>query len=115
MISINWNLKLIWIYGILAEKGGGALFADCHMHMILDGCFWKDAIDRHRNGVDEGFVCETLERYRERGFTYLRDGGDRWGAGKRARELAPEYGITYRTPLTNLNQHLHQLHLILQR
>ena len=34
------------------------------------------------------------------GFTYLRDGGDRWNVGKRAREIAPEYGIRYRTPLT---------------
>ena len=30
------------------------------------------------------------------------DGGDRWGAGAKARELAPEYGITYRTPLAPL-------------
>ena len=72
------------------------------MHMILDGLYWKDAIGRHRDGVDEKFVRNTLACYRERGFTYLRDGGDRWGAGRRARELAPEYGITYRTPLANL-------------
>ena len=83
-------------------KGGGRLFADCHMHMILDGCFWKDAIGRHREQVDEPFVRATLRRYQARGFTYLRDGGDRWGAGKCARALAPEYGITYRTPLANL-------------
>jgi imidazolonepropionase-like amidohydrolase len=36
------------------------------------------------------------------GYAYLRDGGDRWDAGKRARELAPEYGIRYRTPLSPL-------------
>lgn len=30
---------------------------------------------------------------------YLRDGGDRWGVGLRARALAAEYGITYRTPV----------------
>ena len=76
--------------------------ADCHMHMILDGLFWKDAIGRHRDGVDEEFVRSTLARYQALGFTYLRDGGDRWGAGQRARELAPAYGITYRTPLANL-------------
>ena len=93
---------MISIYGILTEKGGGGLFADCHIHMILDGLFWKDAIGRHRNGVDESFIRWTLDQYRELGFSYLRDGGDRWGAGKRARELAPEYGITYRTPLANL-------------
>ena len=75
---------------------------DCHMHMILDGVFWRDAIDRHRNGPEMGFIRKVLETYREKGFTYLRDGGDRWGAGKAARELAGEYGICYRTPLAPL-------------
>ena len=72
------------------------------MHMILDGVGWKSAIGRHRDGVDAGFVRQTLARYRDLGFTYLRDGGDRWGAGKYAREIALEYGITYRTPLAPL-------------
>ena len=76
--------------------------ADCHMHMILDGVDWRKAIDRHRNGPDEGFIRRVLETYQREGFDYLRDGGDRWGAGKRAREIAPEYGITYRTPLAPL-------------
>ena len=76
--------------------------ADCHMHMILDGVDWRAAIGRHRNGPDEVFIRNVLEKYREAGFTYLRDGGDRWDAGKRARELAPEYGIVYRTPLAPL-------------
>ena len=75
---------------------------DCHVHMILDGEYWKTAIDRHRNGVDIPWIREILEHYRRAGFTYLRDGGDRWGAGAAARELAPEYGITYRTPLAPL-------------
>ena len=72
--------------------------ADCHMHMILDGIEWRNAIGRHKDGVDISFVRKTLETYQKLGFTYLRDGGDRWGAGAKARELAPEYGITYRTP-----------------
>ena len=75
---------------------------DCHMHMILDGVHWKDAIGRHRDKPDEGFIRQILSAYRDAGYTYLRDGGDRWGAGKRARELAPEYGIVYRTPLSPL-------------
>ncbi len=76
--------------------------ADCHMHMVLDGVEWKAAIGRHRNGPDEAFVRRVLEAYRREGISYLRDGGDRWGVGKRARELAPEYGIVYRTPLAPL-------------
>ena len=75
---------------------------DCHMHMILDGADWKAAIHRHTVAPKEDWIRQQLEEYRRRGFTYLRDGGDRWGAGAKARELAPEYGITYRTPLANL-------------
>jgi len=78
------------------------MYSDCHMHMILDGVDWRAAIARHKNGPDEDFLRGALKAYQDAGFTYLRDGGDRWGVGKRARELAPEYGITYRTPLANL-------------
>ena len=72
------------------------------MHMILDGYEWRTAIDRHREKPDEDFIRKVLESYRQMGVTYLRDGGDRWGAGTAARQLAGEYGITYRTPLAPL-------------
>lgn len=71
---------------------------DCHIHMALDGGYWRDALKRHMDAPDERFIRETLERYRKQGFTYLRDGGDRWDAGLRASQIAAEYGITYRTP-----------------
>ena len=76
--------------------------ADCHMHMILDGFEWRSAIARHNPVPDACWIREILKTYQSLGFTYLRDGGDRWGAGAKARELAPEYGITYRTPLAPL-------------
>lgn len=76
--------------------------ADCHMHMILDGYEWKSAIARHKEKPDETFIRQVLQVYKDLGYTYLRDGGDRWGAGKRSREIAKEYGITYRTPLAPL-------------
>ena len=66
---------------------------DCHMHMILDGYDWRSAIARHAQLPEDGFIREILSRYQALGYTYLRDGGDRWGAGARARELAKEYGI----------------------
>lgn len=75
---------------------------DCHMHMILDGQEWKAAIARHRETPDLPWIHRVLAEYKRQGFVYLRDGGDRWGAGKAARELAKDYGITYRTPLANL-------------
>lgn len=76
--------------------------ADCHMHMILDGYEWKSAIARHKEKPDEDFIRQVLGTYQKLGYAYLRDGGDRWNAGKRAREIAAEYGITYRTPLAPL-------------
>ena len=71
---------------------------DCHMHMILDGEDWKNAIHRHSEAPRTDWIRQQLQRYQQLGITYLRDGGDRFGAGKAARELAPEYGITYRSP-----------------
>ena len=76
--------------------------ADCHMHTILDGIEWRSAIARHNPVPDEGWIHAMLKTYQQLGFTYLRDGGDRWGAGAKSRELAPAYGITYRTPLAPL-------------
>lgn len=73
--------------------------ADCHMHMLLDGVDWRAAIAGHANGPDLPLIRRRLAQYQKLGFTYLRDGGDRWGVGKAARDLAGEYGITYRTPL----------------
>lgn len=78
------------------------MLCDCHMHMILDGDNWRTAIHRHREAPDIPWIRAQLETYRRLGFDYLRDGGDRWGAGKAARALAPEYGIRYRTPLAPL-------------
>ena len=78
------------------------MLCDCHIHMVLDGDNWRSAIDRHRNGPDILWIRGVLERYQRLGFSYLRDGGDRWGVGKTARALTPEYGICYRTPLAPL-------------
>lgn len=72
------------------------------MHMVLDGAYWKSAIARHSEKPDIPWIRQVLETYRQQGFTYLRDCGDRWGVGEMARRLAPQYGIEYRTPLASL-------------
>ena len=76
--------------------------SDCHIHIVLDGIDWKAAIARHNVSPDENFIRQALQIYKDEGYTYLRDGGDRWGVGKAARKIAKEYGITYRTPLSPL-------------
>ena len=78
------------------------MLCDCHIHMILDGYDWRAAIARHQPAPADNFIRRTLARYQALGYTYLRDGGDRWGAGLRARQLATEYGIRYHTPLSPL-------------
>ena len=52
---------------------------DCHIHMVLDGVNWKDAIARHKAAPQEALIRQTLGHYQALGFSYLRDGGDRWG------------------------------------
>ena len=41
---------------------------DGHMHMVLDGVYWKAAIQRHSGGIDRQWIRRTLENYRARGF-----------------------------------------------
>ena len=78
------------------------MLTDSHIHMVLDGIDWRSAIARHAKSPNEAYIRSVLEHYQSLGYTYLRDGGDRWNVGKTARSLAPEYGITYRTPLAPL-------------
>ena len=77
---------------------------DCHVHMVLDGGWWRDAITRHSVQINEAAVRKELAAWQTAGFSYLRDGGDKWGAGVFARSIAPEYGITYRSPLSPLHK-----------
>lgn len=83
------------------------MYADHHMHMVLDGENWKAAIARHAQGVDRAWVRQTLARYQAANVTCLRDGGDRWGVGLYAASIAVEYGIRYRTPAFPIHKNGH--------
>ena len=72
---------------------------DCHIHMILDGIYYRSAIDSQKGSPDVALIRERLQAYRDAGIFYLRDGGDNWGVGKYASEIAHECGIEYRTPV----------------
>ena len=76
------------------------MFGDCHMHMVLDGVYYRAAIDHHKGHVDENMIRDRLKAYKDAGITYLRDGGDAFGVAVKAAQIAPEYGIEYRTPVT---------------
>ena len=75
------------------------MLGDCHIHMVLDGVYYKDAISAHRGHVRDDLIREKLSDYACAGIEYLRDGGDAFGVCERARQLAPEYGIEYRIPV----------------
>lgn len=74
------------------------MFGDCHIHMVLDGVYYRAAIDAHRGHVRDDLIRGRLAEYARAGVAYLRDGGDAFGVCQRARTLAPEYGIEYRIP-----------------
>lgn len=84
------------------KEEGAVMLADCHIHMILDGVYYRAAIDHQKERPDDALIRERLAEYAAQGVTWLRDGGDGWGVGLRASQLAEEYGITYRTPVANL-------------
>lgn len=83
------------------------MFGECHAHMIMDGVNYKKAVALHAGGVQDAPIKEKLECYRKRNITFVRDGGDAFGVSARAAELAPEYGITYRTPLFAIHKKGH--------
>ena len=71
---------------------------ECHGHALMDGAAYADARRRHAPGVDTGAVRKCLAALQRAGVAYFRDGGDALGVSLRAREMAPDYGIVYRTP-----------------
>ena len=76
------------------------MFGDCHIHMVLDGILnYRDAMQRFADGENDELIRTVLRRYQKAGMTFLRDGGDKYGAGRRAAALAPDYGLTYLTPV----------------
>lgn len=83
------------------------MLGECHAHAIMDGMNYKAAVALHRDGVCEKIVRGHLEAYRKAGITFVRDGGDAKEVSKLAKELAPEYGIDYRTPVFALHKRGH--------
>lgn len=82
-------------------------YGEGHMHIFMNGINYKEAVCAQQNGVDVTVIRKNLEAYREKGITWLRDGGDIYGTSKKTMELAPEYGITYRTPVFAIHKQGH--------
>lgn len=82
-------------------------FGEGHMHIFMNGVNYKNAVQKQINGVDESVICEHFACYQKKGITWLRDGGDCYGTSKRAKEIAKEYNITYRTPIFAIHKKGH--------
>lgn len=83
------------------------MLGECHAHMIMDGMNYRRAVDRHVDSVKDEIIRENLSAYKKAGVAFVRDGGDAHGVSKRARELAQEYGIDYRTPVFAIHKEGH--------
>ncbi len=83
------------------------MFGECHAHLIMDAVNYRKAVQLHKNGVNEQDIRDKLELYRKFGITFVRDGGDALGVSRRAAQLAPEYGIDYRTPVFAIHKNGH--------
>lgn len=83
------------------------MLGECHAHMIMDGVNYRAAVALHKDHVCEEAVRRHLKESQEAGIRFVRDGGDAKEVSKLARELAPEYGIEYRTPIFAIHKKGH--------
>lgn len=83
------------------------MFGECHGHIFMNGINYPQAVKMYQNGVNEADIRQKLITYQQFGITYYRDGGDIYGASALAREIAPEYGVTYRTPVFAIHKNGH--------
>lgn len=83
------------------------MFGENHAHIFMNALDYRQAVRDHENGPDEKLIREHLKAYQKLQVSFVRDGGDYLHVSQRARELAPEYGIDYRTPVFAIHKKGH--------
>lgn len=83
------------------------MFGECHAHVFMNGYDYRKAVEDHRKAVNEEAVRQCLKAYKDNQVSFVREGGDPYGASSLARKLAPEYGIDYRTPVFAIHKNGH--------
>ena len=83
------------------------MFGECHAHIFMNGTDYHRAVQTHKVKADEVAVRSALDAYRKAGVTFVREGGDPYGASLLAGRLAPEYGIEYRSPVFAIHKNGH--------
>lgn len=80
---------------------------ECHAHLMMNALDYPRAVADHTPAPREDLVRGLLAEYQRRGITFLRDGGDRLGVSRLGKELAPLYGIDYRSPIFAIHREGH--------
>ena len=83
------------------------MFGENHAHIFMNGLNYRAAVNCHKNGVDTDVIHKHFRAYQEKGVSFVRDGGDALGVSEKAREIAPKYGIIYRTPVFAIHKKGH--------
>ena len=56
------------------------MLGECHAHIFMNGTDYRKAVQTHKVQANEASVRSALEAYRKAGVTYVREGGDPYGA-----------------------------------
>ena len=83
------------------------MFGECHAHIFMNGYDYRKAVNAHRERADEKLVRQSLKAYQNHGVSFVREGGDPYGVSHLAKNLAPEYGIDYRSPVFAIHKEGH--------
>ena len=83
------------------------MFGENHAHIFMNGLNYRAAVNCHKSGVNTDIIHEHFRAYQEKGVSFVRDGGDALGVSEKAREIASQYGITYRTPVFAIHKKGH--------
>ena len=83
------------------------MLGENHAHIFMNGVNYRQAVKEHEKGPEDSLIRSRLRAYQEKGVSFVRDGGDYLHVSERARELAQEYGIDYRTPILAIHKKGH--------
>lgn len=83
------------------------MLGENHAHIFMNGVNYRQAVKEHEKGPEDSLIRSHLRAYQEKGVSFVRDGGDYLHVSERARELAQEYGIDYRTPIFAIHKKGH--------
>lgn len=80
-------------------QAAGLSFGECHAHVFMNGTDYRLAVSRNEGHPDIGWIRYVFGEYKKRGITFVREGGDHYGVSLAAKKIAPEFGITYLSPV----------------